>query len=106
MTNKQSQKNWPGTLSGRIYRLWRVIAALAFLPFGNAWAIDNGPVGSVVVKPGSYVVDMGQATQTYANGLKPYGLVYDLIINRKVPVDWVINPAKLFGGSDFTLGAK
>jgi hypothetical protein len=37
---------------------------------------------------------MGQPTQTIANSLKPYGLVYDLVTNFKVPVDWAINPNK------------
>jgi uncharacterized repeat protein (TIGR01451 family) len=44
--------------------------------------------------PGAYIVDMGQLTQTVGNALKPYGLVYDLVTNFKVPVDWAINPAK------------
>jgi uncharacterized repeat protein (TIGR01451 family) len=44
--------------------------------------------------PGAYIVDMGQPTQTIANSLKPYGLVYDLVTNLKVPVNWAINPAK------------
>src|SRR4051794_30226669 len=43
---------------------------------------------------GSYLIDMGQATQTVGNALKPYGLVYDLVTNYKVPVNWAINPAK------------
>src|SRR5438045_3616803 len=28
--------------------------------------------------PGAYLIDMGQATQTIGNALKPYGLVYDM----------------------------
>src|SRR5580765_3546415 len=44
--------------------------------------------------PGSYIVDMGQSTQTVGNALKPYGLVYDLVTNFKVPVNWAINPTK------------
>jgi hypothetical protein len=44
--------------------------------------------------PGADIIDMGQPTQTVANALKPYGLVYDLVTNFKVPVDWAINPAK------------
>jgi hypothetical protein len=43
---------------------------------------------------GAYVIDMGQPTQTVDNALKPYGLVYDLVTNYKVPVNWAINPAK------------
>ena len=34
------------------------------------------------------------AIQTVGNALKPYGLVYDMVTNFKVPVDWAINPAK------------
>src|SRR4029079_12748236 len=44
--------------------------------------------------PGAYIVDMGQSTQTVGNALKPYGLVYDMVTNFKVPVNWAINPAK------------
>src|SRR5262249_14165126 len=44
--------------------------------------------------PGAYLIDMGQATQTIGNALKPYGLVYDMVTNFKVPVNWAINPAK------------
>jgi hypothetical protein len=44
--------------------------------------------------PGAYLVDIGQATQTVGNALKPYGLVYDMVTNFKVPVNWAINPAK------------
>jgi hypothetical protein len=45
-------------------------------------------------QPGSLIVDMGQSTQTVGNALKPYGLVYDMVTNFKVPVNWAINPAK------------
>src|SRR4051812_30762464 len=47
-----------------------------------------------VFTPGAYLIDMGQATQTVGNALKPYGLIYDLVTNYKVPVNWAINPAK------------
>ena len=42
---------------------------------------------------------MGQATQTVGTALKPYGLVYDLVTNFKVPVNWAINPNKTFAGN-------
>lgn len=48
---------------------------------------------------------MGITPQTVANGLKPYGLIYDLMINYKVPVIWVIEPTKSKDGTDFTYGA-
>lgn len=40
--------------------------------------------------------------QTVANGLKPWGLVYDLLKNEKIPILWVINPGKPKDGVDFT----
>ena len=45
---------------------------------------------------------MGVVPQTYANGLKPWGLVWNLINNYKVPVNWVINQSKVKDGKDFT----
>ncbi len=50
---------------------------------------------------GSFIVDMGLSPQTISNGLKPYGMVYDLIRNYDVPVYWIINPNKLKDGIDF-----
>ena len=40
---------------------------------------------------------MAQETQTLENGLKPYGLVYQLIIVEGIPVQWAINPSKAKG---------
>jgi Bacterial Ig domain/Secretion system C-terminal sorting domain len=52
---------------------------------------------------GSFIINMGATNpNTIANGLKPYGLVYDLMRNHKVPVKWVINQTKLKDGADFT----
>jgi uncharacterized repeat protein (TIGR01451 family) len=56
--------------------------------------------------PGAFVIDMGQATQTVANSLKPYGMVYDLMQNQHIPVDWAINPNKAVFGADFSAGGK
>jgi Bacterial Ig domain/Cadherin-like domain/SdrD B-like domain len=53
--------------------------------------------------PGSFIINMGATNpNTIANGLKPYGLVYDLIRNYSVPVKWVISQTKLKDGIDFT----
>src|SRR5688572_19592735 len=54
------------------------------------------------LKAGSFIINMGVTSQTIANGLKPYGLVYDLVKNYKVPVKWVINTGKAKDGIDFT----
>jgi hypothetical protein len=53
------------------------------------------------VKPGSFIINMGVTPQTIANGLKPYGLVYQLMKDHKVPVWWIINPNKTKDGTDF-----
>ena len=56
--------------------------------------------------PGAYIIDMGQDTQTVANGLKPYGLVYQLIIVEGIPVCWAINSSKLKDNADFSADGK
>lgn len=54
-----------------------------------------------VIPTGSFIINMGISPQTINNGLKPYGLVYDLIKNHYVPIKWVINTSKLKDSSDF-----
>jgi hypothetical protein len=56
----------------------------------------------ITFKPGSFIVNMGISPQTINNGLKPYGLVFDLIKNYQVPVYWIINPSKIKDGIDFS----
>jgi hypothetical protein len=51
---------------------------------------------------GAYIIDMGVVPQTINNALKPYGLIYSLIINNAVSVKWVIDPNKSKDGVDFT----
>lgn len=92
-----------------IVRLKRLCSWLAFLLFffvSTAYAVDDGITDYVTIPVGSYIIDMGQPTQTVANGLKPYGLVYDLVKNQKVPVAWAINPTKAKDGVDFSYNAK
>jgi len=52
---------------------------------------------------GSFIINMGATNpNTIGNGLKPYGLIYDLVRNYNVPVKSVINPTKVKDGVDFT----
>ena len=56
---------------------------------------------------------MGVIPQTTNSGLKPYGLVYELVNRLKIPVNWAINPGKTFVSPtlktdqpDFTVAGK
>ena len=51
---------------------------------------------------GSFIINMGITPQTYANGLKPYGLIYDMLKNYNVPIYWVISDSKVKDGVDFS----
>ena len=48
----------------------------------------------VTLSPGALIIDMGIVPQTQANALKPYGLIFDLIKNYQIEVEWIINPNK------------
>ncbi len=80
---------------------WMLIALLTL-------AVFSLPAFAAVetFSPGAYIVDMGQTTQTAANGLKPYGLVYELVEKQGIPVKWAINETKSRGGIDFTANGK
>jgi hypothetical protein len=74
-----------------------VVAGLMILATNG---IAQTPV-NVTIPTGSFIINMGVVPQTVANGLKPYGLIYQLLL-IKCPVDWVINTSKLKDGTDFT----
>src|SRR5438876_2299482 len=69
---------------------------------------------NVTFAPGAYIIDMGQMPQNAANGLKPFGLLYNLVVPNEVPVAWAINPNKVtdknpaitIEGVDFILNGK
>lgn len=65
-----------------------------------------GKTGEITFPVGSYIVDMGGTFSDDAQ-LKPYGLIYDLVLNAKVPVYWVINGSKTSQtGVDLTYNGK
>jgi hypothetical protein len=68
---------------------------------GNGTAIKSPTVVTETFSSGSFIVNMGITPQSVANGLKPYGLIYDLVANYYVPVKWVIEPTKAKDGADF-----
>lgn len=54
------------------------------------------------VPSGSFIINLGVLPQTIGNALKPYGLVYEMMITHGIPVLWVIEPSKPKDGIDFT----
>ncbi|MGE5786398.1 MAG: Ig-like domain-containing protein, partial [Myxococcales bacterium] len=57
--------------------------------------------------PGALIVDLGSSPQTQGNALNPYGLVYDLVKNLKVPVLWAYNTSKTSNTDvDFTVDGR
>ncbi|MDH4147628.1 MAG: hypothetical protein OEY23_20925, partial [Acidimicrobiia bacterium] len=68
-------------------------------------AVEISPVAASY-EAGAYIVDMGVTPQTFANGLKPYGFVYDMIVNAQLPVLWAFDGDKAKDGVDFTVGSK
>jgi hypothetical protein len=82
-----------------------IAIAIAISFYLNSYGEDKGkktPTATETLSSGSFIVNMGIVNQTTANALKPYGMVYDLIVNYQVPVKWVIDQAKAKDGADFT----
>jgi len=50
--------------------------------------------GNQIMPANSFYINMGVVPQTLSNGLKPYGLLYDLMTNYQVPIYWAIRPNK------------
>ena len=76
-----------------------IITILSLLAF-------NLKAQTTTIPSGSLIIDMGVLPQTYENGLKPYGLVYELIDIIKIPVIWSINPSKVKDGVDFSVDGR
>jgi len=70
--------------------------------FGFTFLFLSWGINAETIPTGSFIINMGVTPQTIGNGLKPYGLIYDLIKNNGVPIKWVINPAKVKDGIDFS----
>ncbi|MBT8231623.1 MAG: HYR domain-containing protein, partial [Bacteroidia bacterium] len=51
---------------------------------------------------GSAIINMGIEPQTYDNGLKPYGLIYELT-EASIPVNWIIKSDKMLNEVDFVV---
>jgi hypothetical protein len=83
-------------------RVLLICLAIYFIVFSTE---STNAQCTTTVPSGSFIVNMGVVPQTMANGLKPYGLIYDLITNYGVPILWCIDQAKIKDGPDFTYNA-
>ena len=76
-----------------------ILILLAFLTFQFTPVVSQA---GDTIPGGSFLINMGVTPQTVGNGLKPYGLVYELLNVHRVPVYWVVNAAKGKDGIDFS----
>jgi Bacterial Ig domain len=74
-----------------------------FLYFFSIFFLKNSiQAQTETFSTGSFIINMGATNpNTIANGLKPYGMIYDLMKNNNVPIKWVISNTKLKDGEDF-----
>ena len=82
-----------------VSRLKMILMLLLLFSFGTDLSAQST---NETFSAGSFIVNMGVTPQTTGNGLKPYGMIYDLIDNYQVPIKWVINDSKAKDGTDFT----
>lgn len=75
------------------------ILLIAFFFAGNR--VFSQTTSPTIIPPGSFIINMGIVPQTVNNGLRPYGLVYELL-QAHCPVDWIINTSKEKDGADFS----
>ncbi|MFZ4414813.1 MAG: SprB repeat-containing protein, partial [Bacteroidales bacterium] len=79
-------------------------ASLVLISLFLLYPFTMGYSQSTTIPSGSFIINMGVLPQTVANGLKPYGMVYDIVKNYQGSVIWAINPLKSKDGLDFSYG--
>ena len=89
-------------VAGSLLFLLTATSVFLALQFGDRVESKAGTSANETFSTGSFIINMGVTPQTTANGLKPYGMVYDLINAYSVPVKWIIDPAKTKDANDFT----
>lgn len=77
------------------------IVVFAFMFYFNAGTPVKAYAETENINSGSFIINMGNTPQTYNTGLRPYGMIYDMIVNYKVPIKWIIEPSKVKDGIDF-----
>ncbi len=66
---------------------------------------NSSRAGVETIPTGSFIINMGVVPQTYGNGIKPWGMIHDLVKNYKVQFKWIINSSKSKDGDDFIYNA-
>jgi len=101
---QRNLENTPYKSPGFYSQVFLSLTVMFFLVLTGVSSSGQNPMKTFTA--GTYIIDMGQATQTIANGLKPYGLVYQMIVVQGVPVYWAINSSKVKDGVDFSADGK
>ena len=69
----------------------------------SLWTAAPPPPNPTETFPaGSYIIDMGVEPQTIGNAIKPYGLLFTLLDEYKIPVAWAIRDGKGKDEADFS----
>ncbi|WP_196886051.1 gliding motility-associated C-terminal domain-containing protein [Aureivirga sp. CE67] len=102
--NKIEMQKW-GSILVMLKFLWKKTFLkelfILFILFSFEINAQNFPY-NLTFETGTAVVNLGVEPQTYDNGLKPYGMVYDLVSNG-IPVYWAFSQEKNYGEEDFSI---
>ncbi len=106
MNNLRLANAWRISLPGVSYtynssRGWISNPLILFALFLILLTGKSTQAQDVTFPSGSLIIDMGIVPQTVNNALKPYGMIYSLIKNQAVPVNWIIDNTKAKDGADF-----
>ncbi|MCX6293209.1 MAG: hypothetical protein NT127_02785, partial [Sphingobacteriales bacterium] len=65
--------------------------------------ITNYSIAQISIPSGSYIIDMGVNANVKPNGLRPYGLIHELVKFYNVPIIWVVREGKAKDAVDYTI---
>jgi hypothetical protein len=82
-----------------IFAIVTSLSWFLYLQLGTSTKVNGA---TETVPTGSFIINMGSSSPSIGSGLKPYGLIYELITVHQIPVKWCINTSKVKDGTDFT----
>jgi uncharacterized repeat protein (TIGR01451 family) len=108
-SNKRKRPNYKRIVTVSVLALAIIITAIVSL-FNFSREESQAsfvPLSPGEYLPGAYIIDMDHVVTNEENSLKPYGLVYDLVENDGITVDWIIKPNKTsFNDVDLQVDGK